>query len=108
VDSLRVRQVLDNLVANAVRHTPAGGAVTIRLTREEREIVVAVEDSGRGIPEHQLDSVFDRYARSADSGGSGLGLAIAKSLVEAHGGSIEAVNAAGPGAVIRFRLPLAP
>ena len=67
--------------------------MTIRLTREERAIVVAVEDSGRGIPEDQLDTVFDRYSRSADSGGSGLGLAIAKSLVEVHGGSIEAANA---------------
>ena len=67
---------------------------------------MAVEDSGRGIPDDQLDSVFDRYARSADSGGSGLGLAIARSLVEAHGGTIEAANAAGQGAVIRFRLPL--
>jgi signal transduction histidine kinase len=106
VDPLRLRQVLDNLVANAVRHTPAGGEVTIRLTRGERAIVVAVEDSGRGIPEEQLDTVFDRYARSADSGGSGLGLAIARSLVEAHGGSIEAANADGRGAVIRFLLPL--
>ena len=68
--------------------------------------MVAVEDSGRGIPEDQLDTVFDRYSRSADSGGSGLGLAIAKSLVEAHGGSIEAANAGEQGAVIRFRLPL--
>jgi signal transduction histidine kinase len=105
-DPFRIRQVLDNLVANAVRHTPAGGAVTIRLTREEHAIVVAVEDSGRGIPEDQLDTVFDRYSRSADSGGSGLGLAIAKSLVEVHGGSIEAANAGEQGAVIRFRLPL--
>jgi len=105
-DPLRVRQVLDNLVANAVRHTPAGGEVTIRLMREERAIVVAVEDSGRGIPEDQLDTLFDRYSRSADSGGSGLGLAIAKSLVEVHGGSIEAANAGEQGAVIRFRLPL--
>jgi len=69
--------------------------------------VVAVEDSGWGIPEEELDTVFDRYERSADSGGSGLGLAIAKSFVEAHGGSIEAANAAGQGALIRFRLPLA-
>jgi two-component system sensor histidine kinase BaeS len=107
VDPLRIRQVLDNLVANAVRHTPAGGGVTIRLTRQEGAIVVAVEDSGRGIPEEELDTVFDRYERSADSGGSGLGLAIAKSFVEAHGGSIEAANAAGQGALIRFWLPLA-
>jgi len=68
--------------------------------------VVAVEDSGAGIPEDQLDAIFDRYSRSADSGGSGLGLAIARSLVEAHGGSIEAANSAGGGAVIRFRMPL--
>ena len=105
VDPLRIRQVLENLVANALRHTPAGGTVTIRLSEDEGRLVVAVSDTGSGIPPEQLDSIFDRYARSADSGGSGLGLAIAKSLVEAHGGSIQAENAAGHGATIRLLLP---
>ena len=105
VDPLRIRQVLENLVANALRHTPAGGTVTIRLSEHEGRLVVAVSDTGSGIPPEQLDSIFDRYARSADSGGSGLGLAIAKSLVEAHGGSIQAENAAGHGATIRLLLP---
>ena len=105
VDALRIRQVLENLVANALRHTPAGGTVTIRLSREEGGISVAVSDTGTGIPADELDSIFDRYTRSADSGGSGLGLAIAKSLVEAHGGSIRADSATGHGTTIRLLLP---
>ena len=105
VDALRIRQVLENLVANALRHTPPGGTVAIQLSREDGGIACAVSDTGAGIPVDQLDSIFDRYARSADSGGSGLGLAIARSLVEAHGGSIEAENAPGHGATIRLFLP---
>lgn len=105
VDALRIRQVLENLVANALRHTPPGGTVTIRLSRDEDGVTVAVSDTGQGIPAHQLSSIFDRYARSADSGGSGLGLAIAKSLVEAHDGSIRADSATGHGATIRLFLP---
>ena len=105
VDALRIRQVLENLVANALRHTPQGGTVAIQLSLEDGGIACAVSDTGPGIPADQLDSIFDRYARSADSGGSGLGLAIARSLVEAHGGSIEAENAPGHGATIRLFLP---
>jgi two-component system, OmpR family, sensor histidine kinase BaeS len=106
VDPARIRQVLENLVANAVRHTPAGGTVTISVSRGEREVELAVSDTGPGIAADQLDSIFDRYARSADSGGSGLGLAIARSLVEAHAGSIEAESPPGGGATIRVRLPV--
>jgi signal transduction histidine kinase len=105
VDALRIRQVLENLVANALRHTPAGGAVTIRLSQQADGISLAVSDTGAGIPADQLNSIFDRYARSADSGGSGLGLAIAKSLVEAHGGSIQADSTTGHGATIQLLLP---
>ena len=90
VDAGRIRQVLDNLVGNALRHTPAGGAVTIRVSGQGNAVGVAVEDTGPGIPPDRIDGIFDRYSRSADSGGSGLGLAIAKGLVEAHGGSIGA------------------
>jgi two-component system sensor histidine kinase BaeS len=105
VDALRIRQVLENLVANALRHTPPGGTVAIQLSREDGGIACSVSDTGPGIPADQLDSIFDRYARSAESGGSGLGLAIARSLVEAHGGGIEAENAPGHGATIRLFLP---
>ena len=105
VDPARIRQVLENLVANAVRHTPAGGSVSIVLSRRGDEVELAVSDTGPGIPTEELETIFDRYARSADSGGSGLGLAIARSLVEAHGGSIEAESPPGGGATIRVRLP---
>jgi two-component system sensor histidine kinase BaeS len=105
VDGVRIRQVLENLVTNALRHTPAGGRVAIRLARVEDGVEIAVADTGPGIPAEQLETVFDRYARSADSGGSGLGLAIARSLVEAHRGSIRAESPPGGGATIRLRLP---
>jgi signal transduction histidine kinase len=104
-DPARIRQVLENLVANAVRHTPAGGAVGISLSRRNYEVELTVSDTGPGIAAEELDSIFDRYTRSADSGGSGLGLAIARSLVEAHGGSIDAQSPPGGGATIRVRLP---
>ena len=95
-DPARVRRAL---------HTPPGGTVAIQLSREDGGVACSVSDTGPGIPADQLDSIFDRYARSADSGGSGLGLAIVRSLVEAHGGSIEAENAPGHGATIRLFLP---
>jgi signal transduction histidine kinase len=106
VDPSRIRQVLENVVSNAVRHTPAGGTVTIGLSRRDDEIELTVSDTGPGIAAEELESIFDRYARSADSGGSGLGLAIARSLVEAHGGSIEAESPPGGGATVRVRLPV--
>ena len=105
VDPLRIRQVLENLVANALRHTPPSGTVTIQLSQKDDAVELAVSDTGPGIAPDELSVIFDRYTRSADSGGSGLGLAIAKGLVEAHGGSIEAESAPGHGATIRIRLP---
>jgi two-component system, OmpR family, sensor histidine kinase BaeS len=107
-DPFRLRQVLENLVANALRVTPPGGDVTIAVARTGREAEIAVTDTGPGIPEEELATVFDRYTRSADSGGSGLGLAIARSLVEAHGGTITAARAPGGGTTMRVRLPLEP
>jgi two-component system sensor histidine kinase BaeS len=105
VDPARIHQVLENLVANAVRHTPPGGTVSIGLLRRDDGVELRVTDTGPGIPADELASIFDRYSRSADSGGSGLGLAIARGLVEAHGGSIEAESPPGGGATIRVRLP---
>jgi signal transduction histidine kinase len=99
--------VLDNLVGNALRHTPAGGKVTIRLSGRVDAVEIAVEDTGPGIPPDRIDGIFDRYTRSADSGGTGLGLAIAKALVEAHGGSIGAESEEGRGATLRLMLPRA-
>jgi signal transduction histidine kinase len=104
-DPFRLRQVLENLVANALRHTPAGGAVAIDVACADDDVEIAVTDTGTGIPPEQLPTVFDRYARSTDSGGTGLGLAIARSLVEAHGGTIRAEATVGGGTTIRVRLP---
>jgi len=105
VDPARMRQVLENLLANALQHTPAGGVVTIDVSARDDAVELAVSDTGPGISKDELGSVFDRYTRSSDSGGSGLGLAIAKSLVELHGGSIQAESPPGGGTTIRTRLP---
>ena len=104
VDPVRIREVLENLLANALRHTPAGGSVRVRVDRDGGRAAFAVEDTGSGIAPEHLPHVFDRFWKSADSGGSGLGLAIAKSLVEAHGGEIRAESRPGQGTTIRFTL----
>ncbi|HEV8488492.1 MAG TPA: ATP-binding protein [Candidatus Limnocylindrales bacterium] len=112
VDPVRIREVISNLVANALRHTPAGGSVTVvahveEARRSDRAVAVTVRDTGSGIEPELLAHVFDRFAKGAGSRGSGLGLAIARGLVEAHGGSIDVESAPGRGSTFRFRLPLA-
>lgn len=92
-DSERIGQVILNLISNAVRHTQAGGRVSVRLSAADGGVVLSVEDNGEGIPADALPRVFERLyrsdsSRSRQSGGSGLGLAIAQRLVEAHGGRI--------------------
>jgi len=110
VDPIRIREVLVNLVANSLRHTPGGGRVTLgaRLEADRRRLELTVEDTGAGIPAEQLPHIFDRFYKSLGSSGSGLGLTIAKHLVEAHGGKIGAESAPGHGTTLRFTLPLAP
>jgi signal transduction histidine kinase len=105
VDPVRIRQVLENLVSNALRYTPPGGSVAVGVSPEGTSVAFRVADSGSGIRPEDLPHLFDRFTKSADSGGSGLGLAIAKTLVEAHGGRIEAQNSTAGGAVMTFRLP---
>jgi signal transduction histidine kinase len=92
-DEQRLGQVLVNLLGNALRHTPAGGAVKVQLCSEGGAVQVAVIDDGEGIPAEDLPLIFQRLyrsdrSRSRQTGGSGLGLAIARQLVEAHGGRI--------------------
>jgi signal transduction histidine kinase len=110
VDPVRIREVVANLVANAIRHTPRGGMVTVSGGVEgggtARRVEITVADTGAGIDPALLPHVFDRFAKSADSRGSGLGLAIARGLVEAHGGSITASSPPGSGATFRFSLPV--
>jgi signal transduction histidine kinase len=105
-DPVRVREVLVNLVMNALRYTPAGGSVSIDARGEVGRVEVIVRDSGTGIAPDAVRGIFDRFSRSTDSPGAGLGLAIAKGLVEAHGGTIRAESASGQGTRIVFTLPL--
>ena len=103
-DPVRVRQILSNLIANAVRSMPGGGTVRIEATRGNGWTVV-VSDHGKGIPPEDLERVFDRFVKSSDSVGTGLGLSIARDLVVAHGGSITARSEVGQGTEIEFTLP---
>lgn len=108
VDPVRIREVLVNLVANALRHTPAGGSIDVRGTVAGSFVVITVKDTGAGIGPTLLPNVFDRFAKSPESRGSGLGLAIARGLVEAHDGTIDVESAPGAGSTFTLRLPLAP
>ncbi len=107
-DPLRVRQVIVNLVANALRYAPRDSAVTVRVEGLAGRVAVSVQDAGPGIAPEVLPRAFERFARGADSdagGGSGLGLAIARELVEAHGGTIVAERPPEGGTRVRFELP---
>ena len=104
IDPARIREVVSNLLTNALRHTPRDGKVDLS-ARANDGVEIAVHDTGSGIPADQLDRIFDRFYRSPDSPGSGLGLPIARSLVEAHGGTLTAESSPDAGTTIRFALP---
>ncbi|MBE0690972.1 MAG: HAMP domain-containing histidine kinase, partial [Anaerolineae bacterium] len=109
VDAGRIRQVIDNLLSNAVRHTDAGGSIALTVKRESSAVVFSVRNTGV-LPPDQAAHVFDRFwradaARQADSGGSGLGLAIARQLVRLHGGDLWVETAANETA-FSFQLPV--
>jgi two-component system sensor histidine kinase BaeS len=113
VDRARMRQVVANLVDNAIRHTPAGGVVSVTTRSEAGRALLQVADTGPGIPAEHRPHVFDRLyradpSRSRDTGGSGLGLSIARELVRAHGGDLTVDERPGGGAVFTASLPLAP
>ena len=109
VDPERMAQVLGNLASNALRHTPAGGTVVFAAKEDKERAMLQVQDTGSGIAEEDLPYVFHRFYRGDRSrqqtGESGLGLAIAKSIVEAHGGTITAVSAPGAGTTFTIALP---
>jgi signal transduction histidine kinase len=105
-DEDQLLRVVVNLVGNAVKFTPHGGAVTVGLTDVGPEVEIAVEDTGIGIPATDLAGIFDPYKQAhRGHGGSGLGLAIVKGLVEAHGGSVHVESGAGRGSRFLVRLP---
>jgi signal transduction histidine kinase len=109
-DAARVRQLVTILVDNAIRHSPRGGTVSVRVRAEGNVAAVEVADQGTGVRPEDIDHVFDRFYRGAGapSGGTGLGLAIARWIVERHGGRIGVRNAEGGGAVFRAELPGVP
>jgi signal transduction histidine kinase len=111
-DPGRLRQVLFNLLTNALRHTPPGGSVTVRATSDGAQVRLEVRDSGEGLSPEQLEVVFERFyradsSRSRETGGSGLGLAIVRALCEAHGGGVQASSAGkGRGSTFTVTLPV--
>ena len=107
LDPARIRQVLENLITNALRYTPSGGKINVQLTANSKQAaIVTVSDTGKGIAPEELPHIFDRMYKSSDSRGAGLGLAIAKNLIAAHGGEISAQSELGKGTTIRFTLPI--
>jgi heavy metal sensor kinase len=112
-DEARLRELFMNLLDNAVRYTPAPGTISVSLRREEQMAVVAITDTGVGIPVEDIPFIFERFyrvdkARSRAVGGSGLGLAICKHIAEAHGGKIEVKSQVGAGSTFSVWLPLQP
>jgi signal transduction histidine kinase len=112
-DRARVVEVLDNLIGNAVKFTPAGGVVSLETRVEGDRVVLSVSDTGVGIPAEDLPSIFDRFFRSPESvrmaiPGTGLGLSIARRLVELQGGDITVTSSVGTGTTFTFTLPLSP
>ncbi len=110
-DSVYLRRVLDNLLGNALKFTPAGGRITLRLWTEPQEVVIEVADTGIGIPPDKLPHIFERFYQAGSGakqrrGGYGLGLALVKEIVEAHGGQVTAESTLEEGSVFRITLPL--
>jgi two-component system OmpR family sensor kinase/two-component system sensor histidine kinase BaeS len=104
-DPVRAREILSNLIANALRYTPHGGSVHVSASGDGAGVAIAVRDTGAGIEPDRIDRIFDRFYKSPESRGAGLGLAIAKQLVLAHGGQISASSVIGEGTEVRFTLP---
>jgi two-component system, OmpR family, sensor kinase len=111
-DAQRLKQMLLNLIDNAIKYTPAGGKVTVSAKREGKEAVLRVADTGRGIPAEDLPHIFERFFRHSRNTsdktvvGFGLGLSIVKWIVDSHGGRIEATSKVGEGTTFTVRLPL--
>ena len=109
VDSDRIFQVLSNLFSNAIKVTPRGGQISVSAARRDRQVEIAVHDTGRGIPETDLHRLFNPFCQlgRGDRKGLGLGLFISKSIVQAHGGTIWAESRVGSGSTFFFTVPAA-
>jgi two-component system phosphate regulon sensor histidine kinase PhoR len=112
-DPERIAQVLMNLLHNAVKFSPSGGSVAVSAEADAENVIVSVRDEGVGIPERELERIFERFykvdrARVRGKGGTGLGLAIARHIVEGHGGRIRAQSEEGAGSTFSFTIPRAP
>jgi two-component system, OmpR family, phosphate regulon sensor histidine kinase PhoR len=111
-DAARLRDVIQNLLDNAVQYTPAGGRIVVSANTKNGDVVFDVSDNGIGIPQADLGRIFERFyrvddARSREAGGTGLGLAIAKHIVEAHSGKIWVESRVGEGSSFHFSIPIA-
>ena len=105
-DKAMIHRVIRNLLDNAIKYTDSGGAVTVKVTGRDNEILVSVKDTGTGIPEDRLPYIFDSFYRvKRDTKGSGLGLSIAKTIIATHGGRIWAESTPTKGSVVSFTLP---
>ena len=110
IDQDRMTQVIDNLMNNAIKYSPDGGTVTVRLVDTQNSVIMSVTDQGLGIPQKDLPHLFERFyrvdkARSREQGGTGLGLAISKEVIEMHGGRIWVDSLEGKGSTFSFELP---
>jgi signal transduction histidine kinase len=112
MDTQAIGRVLNNLISNALRHTPAGGEIHVHAWRTDRGVELSVRDTGEGIPAQDLPRIFERFyrgdaarSRHHGTGGAGLGLAIAQGIVRAHGGDIRVESQIGKGAQFTFSIP---
>lgn len=111
LDPLKLTQVFENLIDNAIKHTPAGTRIHVELTQQDRAVVACVRDDGPGIPAEDLPHVFERFyrvdkGRSREKGGTGLGLSIVKHIAQLHGGRVWAESEAGQGSAFFLTLPM--
>jgi two-component system phosphate regulon sensor histidine kinase PhoR len=111
-DAGLLRDVLQNLLDNAIQYTPSGGRIHVTAAARDREVVLTVADTGIGIPLVDQERIFERFyrvdaARSREAGGTGLGLSIAKHIVEVHGGRLMVESEVGAGSKFSFSIPLA-
>ena len=108
IDNSLIRHIVNNLLSNAIKYSPNGNSIEVSLSRDSGELVIDVADSGIGIPENEIDRVFDTFFRAENSsgiGGTGLGLSVVKTAVELHGGRISVESVVNEGTTFSVRIP---